>query len=66
MDKRIQSIEHDIDGWWIYLKPGFILDGVHQIHTNSKKEALSWMKSVDPCDCDECEQMIAARDERES
>lgn len=57
MDKRIQNIEHESEsGWWIYLKPGFILKGewTHAIVETRKKDALDKMSMVEPCDCGEC------------
>jgi hypothetical protein len=62
MDKRIASIERDIDGWWIYLKPGFIVrdEGTHAIVEDRKRDALGKMFLVAPCDCRECEQSKAS------
>lgn len=59
MDKRIQSIEHDVDGWWIYLKPGFIVsdERTHAIVETSKRDALRKMCLVETCRCDECERL---------
>lgn len=61
MDKRIASIERDVDGWWIYLKPGWIVAGerTHQIVETRKKDALGKMFLVEPCDCDDCRRAIA-------
>lgn len=58
---RIQNIEHDIDGWWIYLKPGFVVRGerTHAIVEDTKKAALDKMYLVEPCDCAECRMMMA-------
>jgi len=56
MDKRIQNIEHDVDGWWIYLKPGFVVcdERTHAIVEDTKRAALDKMDLVEPCACDEC------------
>lgn len=56
MDKRIERIEHDIDGWWIYLKPGYHRcdDQTHFIVEDRKRDALARMGLVEPCDCIEC------------
>jgi hypothetical protein len=61
MDKRIQNIEHDVDGWWIYLKPGFIVKGerVHAIVEARKKDALDKMSIVEPCTCSECQRLTS-------
>ncbi len=61
MDKRIQKIYKDIDGWWIELKPGFIVrdEGTHGIIEDTKKAALSKMTLVVACDCAECSGLLA-------
>lgn len=61
MDKRIASIERDIDGWWVYLKPGWIVadEGTHAIVEDRKRDALDKMVLVQPCSCAECEQLKA-------
>jgi hypothetical protein len=60
MDKRIQNIEHDVDGWWIYLKPGFIVsdERTHAIVEEKKSDALRKMSLVEPCKCDACKTML--------
>ena len=62
MDKRTQSIEKDIDGVWISLKPGFIVrdEGTHGIVEDTKKAALDKLYLVVPCDCAECVRLMAA------
>lgn len=53
----IQEEYRDVDGYWIYLKPGFQCGhdpGVHGIHEDTKREAHSWLSSVIPCACDDC------------
>jgi hypothetical protein len=63
MDKRIESIERDIDGWWIYLKPGFVVkdERTHAIVEDRKRDALDKMSLVEPCTCAECLQLMAAK-----
>ncbi len=58
MDKRIQNIERDIDGWWIYLKPGFVVsdEGTHAIVEDRKRDAIAKMALVVPCGCEDCQQ----------
>ena len=61
MDKRIASIfKEDGSGWWIELKPGFILrhEWTHAIVEDTKKAALAQMSQVEPCDCKECAAMM--------
>ncbi len=62
-DKRIDRIEHDIDGWWIYLKPGFIVadERTHAIVEDTKRQALDKMFLVEPCECDDCKAQIQQR-----
>lgn len=61
MDRRIAKIEHDVDGWWIILKPGFVVsdERTHAIVETRKRDALDKMSLVVPCACDECRQMSA-------
>lgn len=63
MDRRIEKIEHDSDGWWIYLKPGFVVrdERTHAIVEDRKQAALDKMDLVVPCSCDECRQLMAQR-----
>lgn len=61
MDKRIQNIEHDTGGWWIYLKPGFVVrdERTHAIVEDRKRDALDKMFLVEPCQCAECLRLLA-------
>lgn len=54
---RIDSIEHDEDGWWIYLKNGFYWDdyGLHIIHEYTKAEAIKMLKLTEVCNCEVCQ-----------
>lgn len=63
MDKRIQSIEKDIDGVWIYLKPGFVVrdERTHAIVEDTRKAALAKMFLVEPCGCWECGKLKGAQ-----
>ena len=60
MDKRIGKIYRDSDGWWIELKPGFIVRGewTHGIVEDTKRAALDKMYLVEPCQCDECRSLV--------
>lgn len=58
MNKRdlIQEEYRDVDGYWIYLKYGWVVPGdAHGIVENSNREAYAKLKSVVPCSCKECE-----------
>ena len=58
---KIDRIEHDSDGWWIILKPGWIVrdERTHQIVEDRKRDALDKLDLVDPCECDECRRLLA-------
>lgn len=57
-DKRISSIEHDADGWWVYLADGWQNGsdpGCHAFHEDTKREALAAFRAwVKPCECQGC------------
>ena len=45
------------DGFWIYLKPGWIDNtgtGAHMVHESSIEEAFKYLQWVDKCECSEC------------
>jgi hypothetical protein len=46
------------NGWWVYLMPGWIHDGTHQIHEDTLAGCLRCFDMVQPCDCDECKQLL--------
>lgn len=55
MDKRIQRIERDSSGWWIYLSAGYVgADGDHAICEDTKGAAMKKMKDVRTCTCSDC------------
>jgi hypothetical protein len=52
---QITDCDVDMDGWkWVYLAPGWIYDGVHQIAYGTWKECAASFSMVEPCDCQEC------------
>lgn len=54
----VQEEYRDSDGYWIYLKPGWQCGhdpGVHGIVEDTKRAARSWLSSVVPCDCADCQ-----------
>lgn len=55
-DDRIAEMYKDVDGWWIYLKRGWIVqdEGTHGIVEDRKRDALDKMSLVVPCECAEC------------
>ena len=56
--EKIESIECDSDGVWIYLHYGWYGEGnpgQHTIHGENVKDAMIWWRDgVEPCTCDEC------------
>jgi len=46
--REIEGIEHDEDGYWIYLRDGFVWDGSHTIHEDTVRECLSQFSLVKP------------------
>jgi hypothetical protein len=55
---KIDSTDVDSDGWkFVYLKGGWIYDGVHQIAYGTWKECADSFCMVEPCDCQECKEM---------
>lgn len=55
-EERIETIEHDIDGYWVYLNYGWHWDdyGLHTIHEDTHAEILKRIRETEPCDCDRC------------
>ena len=55
--ESIKRMGDNGDGFWIYLKPGWV-DNIgtssHQVHESSIEEAYKFLKFVDKCKCDEC------------
>ena len=58
----IQEEYRDVDGWWIYLKPGWIIPGdAHGIVENTKREARAKLAEAVECECQECKRMLGVR-----
>jgi hypothetical protein len=55
---KIEDIEdaRAVDnGWWVYLKPGWIWQGeTHQIHEDTLKDCAEAFDFVERCGCEEC------------
>jgi hypothetical protein len=54
----IQEEYRDSDGYWIYLKPGYMCGddpGTHGIIEDTKRAARSRLASVVPCNCADCQ-----------
>ena len=55
--EHIERTGENGDGFWIYLKPGWVDNagtGAHQVHESSVEEAYSFLRGVDKCKCSEC------------
>lgn len=55
--KYIEDRGDNGDGFWIYLKPGWVDNtgtGAHMVHESSIEESLKFLKWVSKCECDEC------------
>lgn len=49
------------DGYWIYLKPGWIreeFDAVHNVHEWNMRDLERSMRRIVRCACDECQRLI--------
>lgn len=55
---KIEDFDVDSDGWkFVYLKPGWVYDGVHQIAYGTWKECADSFGSVKACQCQECKSL---------
>lgn len=49
----------DTDGYWIELKPGFVVCGdAHGIVESTKRAAINKLGQVVPCSCDDCRRLL--------
>lgn len=55
-EHMIDSIYKDEDGYWAYSKNGhmFELMECHTAHEDTQAELLRVIKSLKPCECDDC------------
>ncbi len=59
-DPRVESVwDEGEDGMWIALKNGFYFsdygDPVHCVHEWNTKDLLRAFRSVEPCNCEQCQ-----------
>jgi hypothetical protein len=60
--KKLQHMLDEVDyegredGYWAYSKDGFRFGGMgcHTAHEDTQKELLSMIRTLEPCDCEEC------------
>lgn len=63
----IQLVEKDDDGYWAYSQPGFYFPmmGCHTAHEDTQADLLSVIRTVAPCNCDECKRLLSAEAQEE-
>jgi hypothetical protein len=54
--EHIDEVYKDSDGWWAYTKKGFQFAGMgcHTAHEDTQHELLKMIRTMEPCDCDQC------------
>lgn len=60
MDKRIDQITGHAGEWFVYLKPGYAMDGAHCFGEDNKAAIRRTMTTVKPCECAECQSLKAS------
>jgi len=55
-EDRIETIEHDEDGYWVYLNYGWYWDdhGLHTIVEDTQAAILRRIRETKPCNCERC------------
>ena len=56
---RIQLMELDEDGYWIYLKRGWRQGGnlCHTLHEDTQSRLMQELRKTKRCDCDYCKEV---------
>lgn len=59
----LEEIYHDSDGYWAYTKDGFYFKdmGCHTAHEDTQKDLLRVIRSLQPCNCDDCKQALESQ-----
>jgi hypothetical protein len=54
--QHIDEIYKDSEGWWAYTTKGFKFAGMgcHTAHEDTQHELLQMIRTMEPCDCDQC------------
>lgn len=57
----LEEIDRDSDGYWAYSKDGFMFRRMecHTAHEDTQAELMDVIRTLQPCDCDECKNMLA-------
>lgn len=62
-EKKVQSVDKDSDGIWVYLNWGRCLDfpnsGGHVVHEDTQEACLMALGATFPCNCKECTAALA-------
>lgn len=62
--KLLAEVYHDSDGYWAYSKDGYYFSSVdkdcHVAHEDTQGDLLRIIKSLTPCNCEECKRSLAA------
>lgn len=62
-EKKVQSVDKDSDGIWVYLNWGRCLDfpnsGGHLVHEDTQEACLMALGNTFPCNCKECTSALA-------
>jgi hypothetical protein len=54
--KHIEEVYKDSDGWWCYSKKGYYFTHMdcHTAHEDTQDQLLQVIRTLAPCDCDQC------------
>jgi hypothetical protein len=54
--QNIIEVYKDSEGWWAYTKKGFKFAGMgcHTAHEDTQHELLKMIRTMEPCDCEQC------------
>lgn len=47
------------DGYWVYLRPGYVCDELHLIHENTIAAVKKKFAKIQKCHCEECTRLLA-------
>lgn len=62
----LSEVYKDSEGYWAYAKTGYQFAGMgcHTAHEDTQKDLLAMIRTIEPCNCKECEEsLVMAFDE---